>query len=132
MAIPNNTSVKLGVSVPKKDAVVAQPGTAAGANDIRILAGTGIDETRTQNIVGALTKLHRFAQTILHTLSGVADPDVLHTVLGGSDNDIVVNGTPGVGDVVLEIGTFTGAGDRSHFLDRTFKRVVERWLEESK
>jgi hypothetical protein len=132
MPIANNTSIVLNIHEPKKSAVVAQPGLAADVNEVRIWAAADVNEEHTQNIVGALHQLHNMAQTILKDLSGVADPDILHMIIGGGDNDIVINGTPTAAQVRLEIGTYTGAGDRSHFLDRTFKRLIERWLEESK
>ncbi len=136
MAIPNNTTIILGIHEPKKNALVEAPPVAAlGVNEIRIHAGAGINENLTQSIVGGLIKLHRMAQTELARLDGNGTgnaTDVLHMVLGGSDNDIEINGTPNISQLRLEIGTYTGAGDRSHFLDRTFKRLIERWLEESK
>ena len=39
--IPNNTSIVLGASSPKKDAVVAQPGLPAEAGEVRIWAAAG-------------------------------------------------------------------------------------------
>lgn len=132
MGLIANTSVKLNIHSPKKDAVVAQPGTAAGANDIRIWVGSAIPLGLVQSIVGDFAKLHRMAQTTLKDLTGVANPDILHMPLGGGDNDILTNGSVTTSHLSLEIGTYTGAGDRSHFLARTFQRCIERFLEEAK
>jgi len=132
MALLPNTSIKLGIHEPKKNAVVAQPGTDPGANEIRIYMPVGVAVNLTQNLVGDFHKLHRMAQTVLKDLDGTIPPDIVAMELGGSDNDILINGVLGDSEIRLEIGAYTGAGDRSHFLDRTFKRLIERLLEEAK
>lgn len=133
MAIPNNTSIVLGVSKPKKDAVVAQPGLAATASEIRIWAAADVDEAKTQSVVGDFWKLFRYAKSNMPAIqASIADPVIVHMPSGGSDVQIEIDGTPTAGEVRLEIGTDVAGGSKSHFLDRTFKRLVERWLEESK
>ena len=133
MGIANNTRIKLGVSKPKKDAVVAAPGIAAGTTEIGIFAGTSVDEDRTQPIIGDFWKLFRFAKSNMPLIeASAATPVTVHMPVGRGDPQIEIDGTPGITEVGLEIGQGTATGSRSHFLDRTFKRLLERWLEESK
>jgi hypothetical protein len=133
MAIPNNTRIKLGVSKPKKSAVVAQPGTAAAASEIALWAAAGVDEALTQSIVGDFKKLLRWAKSNMNAIeASVATPVIVHMTSGGGDGDIELDGTPTTGQVRLEIGADIAGGSKSHFLDRTHKRLIERWLEESK
>ena len=133
MAIANNTSIKLGVSKPKKDAVVESPGTAAAASELRIWAAAGVDEALTQSIAGDFWKLFRYAKSNMPAIeASVATPVVVHMPAGGGDPDIEIDGVPTTDELRLEIGQDTATGSKSHFMDRTFKRLVERWLEESK
>lgn len=133
MAIANNTRIKLGVSKPKKDAVVAAPGTAAAAGEIAVWAAADVDEAKTQSIVGDFWKLFRYAKSNMPAIeASVATPVIVHMPAGGGDPSIEIDGTPTAGEVRLEIGQDTATGSKSHFLDRTFKRLIERWLEESK
>jgi len=133
MGIANNTRIKLGVSSPKKDAVVDAPGTAAGTGEIAIWAAADVDETRTQPIIGDFWKLFRYAKSNMRLIdASVATPVVVHMLANDSDAGIEIDGTPTAGELRLEIGAFTASGSKSHFLDRTFKRLLERWLEESK
>lgn len=135
--IANNTRIKLGASKPKKDAVVDTPGTPAATDEVAIWAASAIDEAFTQQIVGDFHKLYRFAKSNMPAIAAAAagEPMVqVYMPLGGSDTQIVIGapGTPSAGDVRLEIGAQVAAGSKSHFLHRTFIRLVERWLEESK
>lgn len=131
--IANNTSIKLGVSKPKKDAVVESPGTPAAASELRIWAAAGVDEALTQSIVGDYWKLYRYAKSNMPAIAAsVADPVIVHMPAGGGDSDISLDGSPTTDEVRLEIGSETATPSKSHFLERTFKRLVERWLEESK
>ncbi len=133
MPIPNNTRIRLGVSKPKKDAVVAQPGTPATAGEIAIWAAAGVDENLTQSNIGDFWKLFRAAKSNMPIIAAsINDPVIVHMPSGGGDNDVVLDGTPTSDDLRLEIGSEVAAGSKSHFLDRTFKRLLERWLEESK
>jgi hypothetical protein len=137
MAITANTRIKLGANKPKKDAVVDAPGTAPAddSNEIAISIGTAVDPLKTQSIIGDFEKLYRYAKTNLESLvpTGLAGTyAVVHIPAGGSDAAIVNDGTPGTGDLTLEVGALVYGEDQSHFLHRTFKRLCERWLEESK
>ena len=132
MAVVNNTSIKLDVHAPKKDAVVAAPGTAAGPDEFRLWAAAGVEEARTQSIIGDFWKLFRWAKSNMPALAAsVATPRVVHMPAGGSDGDIELDGTPTADEVRLEIGANVAGPQKSHFLNRTFRRILERWLEES-
>lgn len=127
MGIAANSSIRLGASSPKKDAIVGVGDPVTGANEVSIWAETTINPNLTQSIVGDFTKLFRFAKTNIENIVGaVAMP------LGGSDTSIKVDQVAAAGELRLEIGTDIIAGAKSHFLNRTFKRLIERWLEESK
>lgn len=133
MAIANNTRIRLGVAKPKKDAIVAAAGTAATASEVAIRAGSSVDEALTQTIIGDYWKLFRFAKSNMRLIeASVAAPVVVWMPIGGSDNDITIGVGITTASVGLEIGQDTATGSKSHFLDRTFKRLIERWLEESK
>ena len=132
MAILNNTSIVLGFEQAKKDAVVDQPGIAAAAGEMRIWAAAGVDETKTQSNIGDFHKLFRFALSDLSQVGTSADPTIYHMISGGSDADIERDGTPTAAQLRLEIGATLIDLEQSHFIDRTFKRLIERWLEEAK
>ena len=133
MAIPNNTRIRLGVSAPKKDAVVDQPGIPPTGVQIAIWAAASVPENLTQQVVGDFHKLFRYAKSNMPAIAAsIADPVVVHMPTGGNDSEIEIDGVPTADEVRLEIGTETALNSESHFLDRTFKRLIERWLEESK
>ena len=131
MTISVDTHIILDVHSPKKDARIGEgdPAVPVGADDCAIWANGIPNANLTQQIVGDFTKLHRFAQS--EELKDVATEQVLSMPLGGSDRSIGA-APPGAGEIGLYIGSFTTAGNRSHFLDRTFKRLIERWIELSK
>jgi hypothetical protein len=127
------TEIKLGASSPKKDAVVDAPGTAAAAGEVAIWAAADVPENLPQQVVGDFHKLFRYAKSNMPAIdASVATPVVVHMPYGGADNDIEIDGTPTAGEVRLEIGQDIATGQKSHFLNRTFNRLIERWLEESK
>ena len=129
--ITPNTSITLGIHEPKKDAVVAIGVPTGVSTDIAIWIGASVNGNLGVSIVGDLIKLHRYALTNLESMSG---DTALEIVVGGADADIVGSGLAVVsaGAVQLRIYSYTVDGERSHFLDRTFKRLIERLLEESK
>jgi hypothetical protein len=133
MAIANNTRIKLGASSPKKDAVVAAPGTPAAAGEVALWAAAGVDENLTESIMGTFETLYNYAKSNMTAIeASVATPVVLHVDLGGSQAQVEIDGTPTSDEVRLEIGQDIASGQRSHFLNRTYTRIRERWLEESK
>ncbi len=133
MPIANNTRIKLGASVPKKDAVVDTPGTAAGADEVAIHASTACPENLTQTLVGGWHMLFAFAKSNMPAIAAtVTTPTVIHMPFDGNISEIEIDGTPGTNEIRIEIGQTIGSGQKSHFFKRTFDRVIERWLEESK
>lgn len=124
MAIAANQSIKLNVHAPKKDAVVATGTPTVAADEVGIFIGTAVPINNPQQIVGDLRKVYRAAQTELK--QGQA---LVRMPLGGGDPSITAGGSPGTTDVCLYIGANIGGKQQSHYLDRTFKRLLERWLE---
>ena len=116
----------------EKDAVVAAPGTAAANDEVAIWAGANINPALTQSIVGGFHQLFNYAKSNMPAIAAGNTPVVVHMVLGAGDSDIEIDGTPTADEIRLEIGPDVAAGSKSHFLHRTFLRLVERWLEESK
>jgi hypothetical protein len=114
----------------KADAIVGTAGPGTTGSDVSIWAANNINPQQTQSIVGGFRQLLRFAKSNLHNLSGT--PAVVHMPIGGGIGDIEINGTPSAEELRLHIGAIAYAGGRSHYLDRTFKCLLERWLEESK
>lgn len=129
-----NRSVKLGASNPKTKAVVANGVPTVATGELGIYTGSAIATSNPQWIVGQFDLLYRYAKTFLKDLTGT--PCVLHMPLGGNYSDVVVNGTagdaPGTSDIRLIIGAGIHGGDKSHFLNRTFRRVIEAYLEDNK
>lgn len=131
MTIAANTSIKLDAHSPKKDAVVgtADPGT--GADEVAIWAAANINPELCQSIIGTFHNLHVWAQSNLNQLTP-GTPTIIHGPLGCADSEIQVGGSPTSDECRLEIGDNIVGNGQSHFLDRTFKRLIERWLEEDK
>ena len=128
-----NTSIKLGVNTPKKDAVVATGTPVTAANEITLWAKGASAALETQVIRGYFDSLLDYAKSNMPALAdSVADPVVVSMPLDGGDPSIVIDGTPGAADFVLEVGTNVAGGSKSHFLNRTHKRICERWLEQAK
>ena len=130
-ALTGNDHFILGINSPPKDHTqgTGDPTLTAGDNDISIWINTPPNINMFQQLVGDLHKLNRWV------LSNSLKPNDAETwaaiPVGGDDSDIVV-APPGAGEVGLLVGAFTHAADRSHFLDRTFKRLLEKFLEASK
>lgn len=128
MAITADTHVQLGASKPKKDATVGTGSLTLGANEVAIKVGSAVDVSNTQQIIGDFEKLHRYAKFNI----GSATADTTFSIpLGGSDGDIVTTGHT-TSTLSLYVDTAIMDGDKSHFLTRTFKRLIERLLEEAK
>lgn len=128
MAITADTHIQLGVSSPKKSATVGTGTITLGANEVAIKVGSSVPVGNTQQIVGDFEKLYRFAKTDIKNVTA----DTVYSIpLGGSDLDIVKSGHA-VGLISLYIDTAILTGDKSHFLHRTYKRLIERFLEEAK
>lgn len=119
-----NQSIKLDVHSPKKASVVATGAPVPAATEIAIWAGADINPGLVQSIVGGFQALHAYAQTELKNITAT-----VQMPLGGGSGSIEADGTPGAGDLVLYVGSDVVAKQQSHFLDRTFKRLIEVWLE---
>jgi hypothetical protein len=134
MAKKPNQSVVLGISSPKKSAVVSTGTPTVTTNQMGIYIGANVDVAKPESIIGQFELLFRYAKTNLKSLTGT--PCVLHVALSENYKDIVVNGSsgnaPGNTHIRLIIGAGVTTGDRSHFLNRTYKRLIERLLEENK
>jgi hypothetical protein len=131
--IAANTRIKLGASVPKKDAVVDTPGTAAGADEVAIWAAVSVPENKTQTVVGGFHMLFAYCKSNMPAIAAaVTTPTVVHMPWNGNISDIEIDGTPTAEEIRIEIGQTIGSGQKSHFFKRTFDRLIERWLEESK
>lgn len=128
MAITADTHIQLGVSSPKKSATVATGAITLGANELAIKVGSSVSVGNTQQIVGDFYKLYRFAKMDIKNVTA----DTVYSIpLGGSDGDIVKTGHAN-GLISLYIDSAILTNDYSHFLTRTFKRLIERFLEEAK
>lgn len=128
MAISADTHIQLGVSKPKKDATVGTGAITLGANEVAIKIGSALGVTRPQVYIGDFEKLYRYAKSYIkdHTA------DTTFSIPpGGADNDIVTTGhTTTVLSLYVDTAVLTG--DKTHFLHRTYKRLIERLLEEAK
>tara|TARA_R110002020_G_scaffold170207_2_gene359570 strand:- start:4798 stop:5193 length:396 start_codon:yes stop_codon:yes gene_type:complete len=131
MTIAANTSIKLNIHAPKKDAVVGTVDPLTGADEVAIWAAANVNPNLTQSIVGTFRVLRRYALTNLDNLTAGA-PTLLFVPFGGTEAQVQVTGSPTADDCLLEIGDNIVNKGQSHFLDRTYKRLEERWLEESK
>lgn len=137
MAIASNTRIKLGASKPKKAAVVDTPGTppADSSDEIAIWAASSVPTNIPQSIIGQFTNLFDYAKSNMKAIraAGAANaPVVVHMPYNGNESEIEIGGTPTATEIRLEIGSLIYNGDRSHFLNRTWVRLRERWLEEDK
>ena len=128
MAISADTHIQLGVSKPKKDATVGTGALTLGSNEVAIKIGSALQVTRPGIYVGDFEKLYRYAKTNIKDVTA----DTTYSITpGGSDDDIVTTGHT-TGTLSLYVDTLVLTGDKSHFLHRTFKRLIERLLEEAK
>lgn len=136
-----NTRISLGASSPKKDAVISGifDVPADDSDTISIFlddtGGTRLDLTNIQRIVGTVMVLLKYAKTNLHNLqpTGLAGTyTYLVAQPGSGEAGVRLNDTLQDGDITLDIGAQVYEGAKSHFLDRTVKRLIERFLEEQK
>lgn len=128
MPIIADTHVQLNASSPKKSATVGTGALTLGANEIAIKVGSSVNVANSAEIVAAFEKLMRFAKM---DLKNVTADTVWSMPLGGSDNAIVKTGHA-AGLVSLYADAGIVATDKSHFFQRTYKRCIERLLEEAK
>lgn len=128
MAISADTHIQLGVHKPKKSATVGTGAITLGANELAVKIGSALQVSRPGVYVGDFEKLYRYAKSYIKDHSATT---VFSISPGGSDNDIVTSGhDTGLLSLYVDAGVL--AGDKSHFLHRTYKRLIERLLEEAK
>lgn len=128
MPITADTHVQLGASSPKTSATIDTGTLTLGANEVAIKVGSAVSVANTQQIIGDFEKLFRWAK------SNIADytSDTTFSIpLGGSDADIVTTGHD-TDLLSLFVDSAVLTGDKSHFLNRTFKRCIELLLEDAK
>lgn len=134
MGLTVNQGIVLGASSPKKSATVGTGAPTVAAGTVGIFIGSTVAVNQPQFVIGQFELLFRYAKTNLKALTGT--PCVLHIALTENYKDVVMNGTsgtaPGNADIRLIIGADVHGGDKSHFLNRTFRRLIERLLEENK
>lgn len=128
MTMTADTHVALGSSSPKTAARVGTGAFTLGANEVAVKIGSSVSVANPQQVIGALEKLYRFAKS---NISAYTADTVFSIPLNGGDVDIVTTGHA-VGLVSLYVDSTVLTGDKSHFLHRTYKRCIERLLEESK
>jgi len=128
MAIDANQHIILGIHEPKKDAVVGTGAPTVGDDEIAIWSNTADNNNLTTHTIATYRTLFRAA------MEGLKDGAIGIAVSGVIDTSVhnVAVAAPNVGELGLYIGATTADGDRSHFFDRTLKRLLERWLELAK
>ena len=119
-----NTSIKLDVHSPKKAAVVATGAPTVAATEVAVWAGANINPNLVQSIIGGYEALNAYALTNIANITAV-----VQMPLGGGSGSVVPDGTPDADSIMLYVGSDIVAKQQSHFLDRTFKRLREVWLE---
>jgi hypothetical protein len=119
-----NTSIKLDVHAPKKDAVVATGAPTVESTEIAVWAGANINTSLVQSIIGGYEALNAYALTNIANITAV-----VQMPLGGGSGSVVPDGTPDADSIMLYVGSDVVAKQQTHFLDRTFKRLRETWLE---
>jgi hypothetical protein len=137
MSVALNTTIKLDAHSPKKDAVITVGLPTIAANDVVIWCQVAVDPAdNNAQLVATWQKL--LAYFLSHTSEIIipAANIIVWMPPGGGDPDIVAEnliGTTATTDTIgLIVASGLGDAGRSHFIDRTTKRLLERWLEETK
>jgi hypothetical protein len=128
MTITADTSITLDVNSPKKDAVVATGAPTVGDDDVAIWGNTLTDVSLTTQTIATYRTLFRAM------MDNIKDGEIAAVASGPIDVSVqnVAFTAPNAGELGLYIGSYVADGDRSHFLDRTLKRLCEAWLELAK
>ena len=131
MAIIPGSSINLGAHEPKKSAVINAVAVSATANEVALVFGAEIEPGKIQSMVGSLEVVLRELLNNLVDHEAAAGVVELSVPVGGG-NARVGSGTPSGNGVGLSVGQTLCSKQQSHFIDRTFKRLIERMLEDSK
>jgi hypothetical protein len=102
---------------------------------VAIYAGASVDVGLPQSVIGSFLDLAAYAKGNMPAIAAAGSlgaPVTVHMTVGAGDTDIEINGTPTASEVRLEIGSLVYLGQKSHFLNRTVQRLIERWMEEGK
>jgi hypothetical protein len=128
MTINVSQSIALGYNEPKKDAVVAIGAPTVGDDDVAIWGNTLTHVEMTTQTIATYRTLFRAL------MERLKDGEIAAVYSGPIDVSVqnAVAAAPGLDELGVYVGAGIADGDRSHFFDRTLKRVCERWLELAK
>lgn len=127
MPLTADTHVSLARTAVKKDATVGTGALTLAADNIAVKIGSALPVNRVQSYVGLLRKCFDLCKSNLHTYTGTT---VFSIVVAGTDSVVTTGHVNGAVSLFVHANFFVN--DESHDLDRTFKRVIERLLEEAK
>ena len=131
MALTAGNSIVLGVTKPKVTAVTAVGAPTVAANELAIYVDATAPVTNVEAIVGGFVKLRNRALSTPSLEPDLSGSLVLSMPVGGGDASIVTTGhAAGLISLYVHGSVFTPG--KSHFLDRTFKRLIELLLESAK
>jgi hypothetical protein len=131
MAIAAGTYIRLGASKPKKTATVNTGSITVAAGEMAIQIGSAVSTGNTQQLVGTLHLLYRYAKNEFLRGSSGTTTAVISAPPGAGYWDVVTSGHTN-GAVSLHITDEIFGTQKSHFMDRTFKRLIELLLENAK
>jgi hypothetical protein len=126
-----NVSIELGIHSPKKDAVVYLGAPSIAASEVAIYCPTGVNQNLVQSVRGTFIVMLAFALSNQTAYEGAVADTVVSCPLGGGVANCVLDGIPASTDLLLVIGLDAAAAGRTHYIDRTHKRLLERWLEQN-
>jgi hypothetical protein len=128
MPINTDTHIILDADDPSKDAVIGQGAPTVTGRQCAVWGNTLADPSFTTQTVATFWRLFSVSieeaknTDLLLVASSPIDP---------AEPDVAF-AAPNLGEAGLYIGPGLTDGDRSHFVDATLKRLVNRWLEVAK
>ena len=131
MTISADTSIILDVHSPKKDATIGEgtPDLALLPNSVAIWAnGIAKPEFTTQTIASWWDIYSAVADESKRGGAGIL---IASSTIDAAESEVDF-GPPVTGSIGLYVGADVHSNARTHFLDRTLKRLCERWLELAK
>lgn len=130
MTISADQHIVLEKSTPKKDATVGTGDPIDVDDDSMAFWANGIAAPQfTTQTIGTFRKLVDTAKDLAK--KPAAGDLVVSGPIGASDNQVAF-AAPGAGEVGVYVGANLYSNGQTHFIDRTFKRLRERWLELAK